>query len=182
MSEITIRPPDLADLKILSQLYELIKKELAGLIRLSSLSPDADFEKWISACLRGGNNKFFLAQKDQEPIGFIQLNIYRGSRLEPLALSPEERKWGRFNFAQLPLKIMVKIFRLAKKLFQTPNIYTEKRFGYIANIYVKPEFRNQGVATKLVNHSILWFQTQGIEEITLNALSNNQAGLNFWQK
>jgi|GEM_PF-1669765 len=182
MSAITIRAPNLADRKVLGQLYELMSKELAGLTRFSSLSPNADFEKVMSVYLKTGNNKFFLAQKDQEPIGFIQLNIYRGSSIEPLKLSPEEKFRGMFNFAPLMLKMMAKISRLVKKPFQPPAIYTGKRVGYITNIYVKPEFRNQGVATELVNHSFSWFQNQGIEEIVLRALNANQAGVSFWQK
>jgi N-acetylglutamate synthase len=55
------------------------------------------------------------------------------------------------------------------------------RFGSIHHLVVIPEYRKQGVATKLLQLSLEKIEAAGIEKCHIFINKDNQAGLNFWK-
>lgn len=50
--------------------------------------------------------------------------------------------------------------------------YKNNRYGFIGDMYTKPEFRKKGFAQKLLSRSIEWLRVEGISNIQL--LSSDQ--------
>lgn len=50
--------------------------------------------------------------------------------------------------------------------------YKEDQYGFIGDVYVDPEFRNQGYARKLTNEVLEWFSRREIHTIRLLASEN----------
>ena len=56
------------------------------------------------------------------------------------------------------------------------------RRGYIYHTVVKTEFRNRGIATKLIENAVLALQKEGITRVCLNVMETNEEGKQFWQR
>lgn len=56
------------------------------------------------------------------------------------------------------------------------------RRGYIYHTAVKPAYRNQGIATKLVHNAMEAFKSIGINKVALVVFSENYDGNAFWEK
>jgi len=56
-----------------------------------------------------------------------------------------------------------------------------KHVGEIGLIYVQPEHRRKGIGTRLVRHAIEYFESKGIEQITLRVVAPNARGIGFWE-
>ena len=56
------------------------------------------------------------------------------------------------------------------------------RRGYIYHTAVRPEYRNQGIGSKLVLASMNALEELGITKVALVAFEDNQAGNAFWEK
>ena len=61
----------------------------------------------------------------------------------------------------------------------SPEIYTE---ASISGIYVKENFRRQGIATKLINEAKKWCINKGVSYLKLNVLEGNSTALNLYKK
>ena len=61
-------------------------------------------------------------------------------------------------------------------------IFTIQDYGYITDMCVTRDSRQQGVGRKLVEEVKNWFYTQGINRIQLHAASANPVSLAFWKK
>lgn len=46
-------------------------------------------------------------------------------------------------------------------------IYSTQKLGYISDIFVKKEYRRQGVATKLKNYAQAWFKKIGLDFMSI---------------
>lgn len=55
------------------------------------------------------------------------------------------------------------------------------RRGFIQHIAVLTEYRNQGIATKLVENAISALDKEGINKVALVAFKKNQIGNSFWE-
>lgn len=55
------------------------------------------------------------------------------------------------------------------------------RRGYIYHMAVAGEYRNQGIAKKLVAKCLMALKDEGINKAALVAFKNNQLGNDFWQ-
>ncbi len=53
-------------------------------------------------------------------------------------------------------------------------------FGYIADTYVLPEFRKQGIAKRLAEHAIGWLKENEVSYVELKVLESNSAAHRFW--
>jgi len=60
--------------------------------------------------------------------------------------------------AQLYLQLIEKVPR--------PG-HLDQQFGYITNVYMRPEYRNQGLGSRLIEHVIAWAKAQELEFIIL---------------
>lgn len=54
--------------------------------------------------------------------------------------------------------------------------------GYLEGIYVKPEFRNKGIAKELVEYSKKWSLENGCEELASDCEFSNEASRRFHNK
>lgn len=55
------------------------------------------------------------------------------------------------------------------------TIETTRPAGSITDIWVEPEYRAQGVGTRLMTAGLHWLRAQGYERVVLNVASGNQA-------
>ncbi len=55
-------------------------------------------------------------------------------------------------------------------------------FGKIADIYVVPESRRQGIGKKLMEAAEEWFKQRGVSEIILEVSCKNEAAIEFYKK
>ena len=56
------------------------------------------------------------------------------------------------------------------------------RRGYIYHTVVKESYRNQGIATKLIEAAVSALQQEGITRVCLNVMETNEYGKSFWLK
>ena len=54
--------------------------------------------------------------------------------------------------------------------------------GLLEDLIVAADFRNQGIASKLVAEAVNWANCQGLKRLQLLADKNNQAALRFYEK
>lgn len=55
------------------------------------------------------------------------------------------------------------------------------RRGFIYHTAVLPEYRNQGIATKLVDAAMQALEEEGIHKVALVAFKRNEIGNTFWE-
>lgn len=56
------------------------------------------------------------------------------------------------------------------------------RRGYIHHTAVLPEYRKQGIASRLVERALFALDMEGIKKVALVAFSKNEIGNAFWEK
>lgn len=56
------------------------------------------------------------------------------------------------------------------------------RRGHIYHMFVDEKFRNQGIATKLVNITLRALKYMGIVKVSLVVFKNNSTANTFWEK
>lgn len=56
------------------------------------------------------------------------------------------------------------------------------RRGFIYHTAVNPDYRNQGIATKLVNAAMNALKANGINKVALVVFDRNEVGNAFWEK
>ena len=54
------------------------------------------------------------------------------------------------------------------------------KLGHIAHLYVKPEYRRQGLAKKLYLIQKKWFLSKNVSNETLDVVYGNKVALGFW--
>ena len=54
--------------------------------------------------------------------------------------------------------------------------------GLLEDLVVAADFRNQGIATKLLTEAVAWAESQGLKRLQLLADKNNGSALHFYQK
>ncbi len=54
--------------------------------------------------------------------------------------------------------------------------------GFLEDLIVATDFRNQGIASKLMAEAIAWAESQGLKRLQLLADKNNRLALDFYQK
>lgn len=62
-----------------------------------------------------------------------------------------------------------------------PEMFTEERGGFLADIFVLPEYRDRGIGKALVNALKAWFRAQEIQHFEWYVAAKNQAGIAFWR-
>ncbi len=66
--------------------------------------------------------------------------------------------------------------RPRKEFFKTPHL------GYIGFMYVRREYRGQGVSQQLIKAITAWFHRHGISEIILHVYAKNSAAIRAYEK
>lgn len=60
--------------------------------------------------------------------------------------------------------------------------YSPKNVGHISTIYVVEKFRRRGVGLRLVKGLCKFFDSEGVEHVTLRLIIGNREGEGFWRK
>jgi ribosomal protein S18 acetylase RimI-like enzyme len=60
--------------------------------------------------------------------------------------------------------------------------FTHKEIGWISDVYVKKEFRNQGVAKVLIEQSLVEFKHLGYDDVRLNVFTFNEKAIRLYEK
>ncbi len=71
---------------------------------------------------------------------------------------------------------------MAAFIREQASMYVIKRVGSIAGLMVRPEYRRQGIASRLLAAVHAWMRARGVEYVTLYTSVNNQAALGFYQR
>ncbi len=61
------------------------------------------------------------------------------------------------------------------------DVFENQVAGKIADVYVAPDWRRQGVAHRLVSALTGWFREQGASYIEMNLVTSNPEAVGFWQ-
>jgi ribosomal protein S18 acetylase RimI-like enzyme len=60
--------------------------------------------------------------------------------------------------------------------------FTHKEIGWISDVYVKQEFRQNGVAKSLIEQSLVEFKHLGYDDVRLNVFSFNEKAIRLYEK
>lgn len=60
--------------------------------------------------------------------------------------------------------------------------YLPKNVGSISTVYVKSNFRRKGVGALLIRHVCEFFDSEGVEDVTLRYIIGNEEAERFWGK
>lgn len=62
-----------------------------------------------------------------------------------------------------------------------PDLFQHADAGFIADIFVDPGHRQQGLARRLVETINSWFAEQGVRYSELQVAAANETGIRFWE-
>ena len=62
-----------------------------------------------------------------------------------------------------------------------PDLFEQRRAGFIADLFVLPAYRRRGIARRLVAALNAWFAERGMRIVEWNVAAANTEGLRFWQ-
>ncbi|MDH4213000.1 MAG: GNAT family N-acetyltransferase [Candidatus Thorarchaeota archaeon] len=65
---------------------------------------------------------------------------------------------------------------------ERPPTHFEKTSGFIDGLYVRPDYRRQGVGSELYQMALKWLKEHHIESIRLTVSSKNSIGQAFWNR
>jgi len=102
---------------------------------------------------------------------------------ETVELFFDERKQGKFQneFLYIVEDEAVAFISLSLRSDYVEGTKTSP-VGYIEGIYVKPKFRNQGIAKKLVEFAKIWSAEKGCSELASDAEIENTDSQKFHNK
>ena len=60
--------------------------------------------------------------------------------------------------------------------------FSHSEFGYIGFIYVKDEYRGQGISKHIFDAIFSWFRTKNIEEVKLTVYEENPSAIKAYEK
>lgn len=63
----------------------------------------------------------------------------------------------------------------------TPEIFEQMHGGFVADIFVLPDYRRQGIGRELVERLMLWFQSKQISYFEWHVAKSNIDGVAFWE-
>jgi ribosomal protein S18 acetylase RimI-like enzyme len=122
--------------------------------------------------LRLPNTRFFVAEKNQQVVGYIRAVIV-GRKLPR-----EELGWRQW------LKDWIE--RAARRSFtfvmRRPRPAVQVESGYIAGTFVTVEARRLGIGRALATAAETWFSEQGLKNSELHVLFNNEAARQMWEE
>ena len=60
--------------------------------------------------------------------------------------------------------------------------FTQKEIGWISDVYVKKDYRQNGVAQSLIEQSLVEFKHLGYDDVRLNVFSFNEKAIHLYEK
>ena len=61
-----------------------------------------------------------------------------------------------------------------------PDIIKQEEIGVIDKVFVKKEYRNEGIASQLVKEAEAWFDEEGLELLKTRVAVENRKAQSFW--
>jgi len=162
---IEIRPaarPDLESLVALVRSELECKEQFSQTFKLAS---DIDWSEYVAAKLRPGSSQLLVAQSAQGLVGYIEFRVAgqsggrSGNRLKRL------------------LKLILNRGSLPPVVPVQP-----RQYGYIEDVFVLPDLRSQGVASRLIQSALAWFAERDIHQVEAAVWSPNRASLGLFEK
>jgi GNAT superfamily N-acetyltransferase len=62
-----------------------------------------------------------------------------------------------------------------------PHTFQAETTGFLADIFVDPAYRQQGIGRRLVRSLGAWFKTRGVHQMEWYVAARNTTGRAFWQ-
>ena len=70
---------------------------------------------------------------------------------------------------------------IGSAIIKNYDIFKIKKKGLINTLYVLPKYRGKGIAKKLVNETLKWFRSKGINHFTLGTHALHKKAILFWR-
>jgi ribosomal protein S18 acetylase RimI-like enzyme len=153
-ASIVIRPALPADLPWLAELYEREIETQQALSGAFALISQVDWTGYVAAKQEHRDFEILVAANNNGLAGFIELRIVDRSG---------KGLWGRLR-------------ALARRILR-PQSWPASRYGFIEEVYVKPELRRNGLATLLVEQAFQWFRSRGLTRVLAAIWASNWASL-----
>lgn len=180
MTGFQIRSAGPGDIESLARLFAAHLDEQAGFDRLfaRSRNPAFDSFSFITRSWESGRDQFLVADDGSRLQGFVRFSIQ-----PPAAAKSSRRKsLRRLTWARLLRAASHYLLRRAERWPDSLSLTRGVTTGYLADLYVLPAGRRQGLGTRLVQAALQWFAGQGIPEVYLQVVDRNRAGVEFWKK
>jgi len=68
------------------------------------------------------------------------------------------------------------------KIKKRPPIFKIQKIGHIHDAFVMKQYRKRGIGRRLVNESLKWFKSKGMNYVEADVDVRNKLGLNAWKK
>ena len=70
----------------------------------------------------------------------------------------------------------------AARIEQNPSFMKQKSKGHLLNLYIKPEHRKLGIAKKLIDKTLDWFNNNNISDLEITVSSHNKNAHKYYEK
>lgn len=67
-------------------------------------------------------------------------------------------------------------------VLDNPAVFVLPRYGFIAELMVRSEYRKLGVGQRLHQRAVKWFRRKGVDVVQLNVSTLNASGQGFWRR
>jgi GNAT superfamily N-acetyltransferase len=180
MSGWRVREAGPADLPALAELFSahLAEQGAWNPLDAGSRNPAFDSLTFLTQAWAAGVEQFRVAEEAELLLGFIRFNLAGGG-------PPRDRRGPRtWTFPRLLRFAADRLNRLAERRLEPAQLGRAPAggYGYIADLYLLPDRRRQGIGSQLVDSARQWFQQQNVEIIYLNVFDLNRVGTHFWTK
>lgn len=155
--EIHIRHARRRDVPALVSLFRAHLEYHAALDPRYEPGSNAQLTQFFNERLRDPDTLILLAETSQGAVGYVLAQMRGPYR----SVSWWERLWWRMGL-------------------QTSLVSTSK-VAYIADCFVVPESRRQGIGRRLVKQALEWCRKRGAREVELGVLPDNPLGRAFWE-
>jgi ribosomal protein S18 acetylase RimI-like enzyme len=169
----TIRCATLADAAAIATLtHELMTYERGLSQSTHEVNPWAGSVDELHKQLRQPNTRFFVAEREQQIVGFIRAVIV-GRKLPREAIG--WRQWLKDGIERAARWSFTFVMRRPRPAVQVES-------GYIAGTFVTVEARQLGIGRALAEAAETWFSEQGLKNSELHVLFHNEAARRMWEE
>jgi GNAT superfamily N-acetyltransferase len=157
----TIRRAVEGDIPALAKLYEAFLDETLAGVAHARRNPELDAESAIRRLAGRECAAMFVAESAGAPVGFAFVEMRR-------AAGRRDGILGRLSDF------------LTRRLAFLPVLSPAR--GWLAHLYVAPQFRRQGAASALVRTAADWAKSQGAAALELNVVASNASARRLYEK
>ena len=62
------------------------------------------------------------------------------------------------------------------------GIYGPKRYGFIGFVFVRRQYRGQGISSLMVKETLAWLARRKIQHVCLTVIADNKPARAIWEK